>query len=68
MHGVGTLFHGPPQIPHYKKNKAVGLMQPGHVFTVEPMLNLGQPARARVSPGLHSPTSALGLRSPSHIA
>jgi len=40
-HGVGKLFHGPPNVPHYKKNKAVGVMKPGHVFTVEPMINLG---------------------------
>eukprot|EP00928_Gymnodinium_smaydae_P012085 TRINITY_DN14399_c0_g5_i1.p1 TRINITY_DN14399_c0_g5~~TRINITY_DN14399_c0_g5_i1.p1 ORF type:complete len:492 (+),score=53.68 TRINITY_DN14399_c0_g5_i1:62-1537(+) len=40
-HGVGRLFHGPPDVPHYKKNKAVGVMKPGHVFTIEPMLNLG---------------------------
>lgn len=40
-HGVGKLFHGPPNVPHYKKNKAVGTMKPGHVFTVEPMINLG---------------------------
>jgi len=40
-HGVGRLFHGPPKVPHYRKNKAVGLMKPGHVFTVEPMINLG---------------------------
>jgi len=40
-HGVGELFHGPPKVPHYRKNKAVGVMKPGHVFTVEPMINLG---------------------------
>jgi len=40
-HGVGKLFHGPPDVPHYRKNKAVGIMKPGHVFTVEPMLNVG---------------------------
>jgi methionyl aminopeptidase len=40
-HGVGKLFHGPPNVPHYKKNKAVGIMKPGHIFTIEPMLNLG---------------------------
>lgn len=40
-HGVGRLFHGPPNVPHYKKNKAVGVMKPGHVFTVEPMINFG---------------------------
>jgi len=40
-HGVGTLFHCAPNIPHYAKNKAVGTMKPGHVFTIEPMINLG---------------------------
>lgn len=40
-HGVGRLFHGPPDVPHYRKNKAIGIMKPGHIFTVEPMLNIG---------------------------
>mmetsp|Transcript_23889 Transcript_23889/g.35080 ORF Transcript_23889/g.35080 Transcript_23889/m.35080 type:complete len:448 (+) Transcript_23889:366-1709(+) len=40
-HGIGTLFHTAPNVPHYKKNKAVGIMRPGHTFTVEPMINLG---------------------------
>lgn len=40
-HGIGTLFHTAPNVPHYKKNKAVGIMKPGHTFTVEPMINLG---------------------------
>lgn len=40
-HGVGRLFHGPPNIPHYSNNKAIGVMKPGHVFTVEPMINHG---------------------------
>ncbi|KAJ3382147.1 Methionine aminopeptidase 1 [Lobulomyces angularis] len=29
-HGVNRLFHGPPNVPHYAKNKAVGIMKPGH--------------------------------------
>ena len=40
-HGIGSLFHTAPNIPHYNKNKAKGIMKPGHVFTVEPMINLG---------------------------
>ena len=40
-HGVGKLFHCAPSVPHYAKNKAIGIMRPGHVFTIEPMLNLG---------------------------
>lgn len=40
-HGVGRLFHTNPYVPHYKNNKAKGIMQPGHVFTIEPMINQG---------------------------
>eukprot|EP00112_Aurelia_sp_Birch-Aquarium-sp1_P018302 Seg435.12 transcript_id=Seg435.12/GoldUCD/mRNA.D3Y31 product="Methionine aminopeptidase 1" protein_id=Seg435.12/GoldUCD/D3Y31 len=40
-HGIHRLFHTAPNIPHYAKNKAVGIMKPGHVFTVEPMINQG---------------------------
>jgi methionyl aminopeptidase len=42
-HGIGSLFHTAPNIPHYHKNKAKGIMKAGHVFTVEPMVNLGVP-------------------------
>lgn len=41
-HGVGALFHCAPNVPHYKNNKAVGTMKPGHVFTIEPMINAGR--------------------------
>lgn len=34
-HGIGDLFHCAPNVPHYANNKAVGLMKPGHVFTIE---------------------------------
>lgn len=40
-HGIGSLFHTIPNIPHYAKNKAKGTMKKGHVFTIEPMINLG---------------------------
>ncbi|KAK0228508.1 peptidase M24, structural domain-containing protein [Armillaria fumosa] len=40
-HGVNDLFHCSPNIPHYAKNKAVGTMKAGMVFTIEPMINLG---------------------------
>ena len=35
------LFHCAPNIPHYGGNKAVGIMRPGMVFTIEPMINAG---------------------------
>jgi len=40
-HGIGELFHTSPNVPHYSKNKAVGMMKPGHTFTIEPMINEG---------------------------
>jgi methionyl aminopeptidase len=42
-HGIGKLFHTTPNVPHYAKNKAKGTMKAGHVFTIEPMINLGNP-------------------------
>lgn len=42
-HGIHTEFHPPPWIPHYAKNKAVGVCKPGMVFTIEPILTLGRP-------------------------
>jgi methionyl aminopeptidase len=41
-HGIGRLFHTSPSVPHYANNKAQGVMAVGHVFTIEPMVNLGQ--------------------------
>ncbi|OLL25036.1 Methionine aminopeptidase 1 [Neolecta irregularis DAH-3] len=40
-HGINSLFHCLPNVPHYSNNKAVGTMKPGHTFTIEPMINIG---------------------------
>lgn len=40
-HGINSLFHCAPNIPHYAKNKAVGVAKPGMTFTIEPMISLG---------------------------
>jgi len=41
-HGVGLDFHEAPQVPHFG-HKGVGIpLIPGMVFTIEPMINLGQ--------------------------
>lgn len=40
-HGIHRLFHTAPSVPHYAKNKAVGVMKPGHTFTIEPMISEG---------------------------
>ncbi len=40
-HGIGEMFHMPPQILHYFERRAITRFEPGMTFTVEPMLNLG---------------------------
>jgi methionyl aminopeptidase len=41
-HGVGYEFHESPQVPHFGR-KGDGLtLVPGMVFTIEPMINLGE--------------------------
>jgi methionyl aminopeptidase len=41
-HGVGFDFHEPPQVPHYGRRGEGVVLIPGMVFTVEPMINLGE--------------------------
>jgi len=41
-HGIGKLFHEPPNILHYgSKNTGIEL-RPGMTFTIEPMINSGK--------------------------
>ncbi|KAF9349435.1 Methionine aminopeptidase 1, partial [Mortierella sp. AD094] len=40
-HGVHRHYHCSPNFPHYARNKAIGVMKEGHVFTIEPMINEG---------------------------
>lgn len=40
-HGIGTEMHEEPQVLHYGKAGSGLLLQPGMVFTIEPMLNQG---------------------------
>jgi hypothetical protein len=30
-HGIGALFHSSPSVPHYAKNKGIGILKPGMV-------------------------------------
>lgn len=41
-HGVGVDFHEAPQIPHYGRAGAGVRLVQGMVFTIEPMINLGE--------------------------
>lgn len=40
-HGIGSIFHTTPNILHYRNKEPNGVMQPGHTFTIEPMINEG---------------------------
>ena len=40
-HGIGTVFHGPPQVPHFETPAAATIMRPGMTFTIEPMITMG---------------------------
>ena len=62
-HGIGALFHTKPNVPHYKKNKAVGIMRPGHVFTIEPMINFGGKHQDRTWPDNWTAVTSDGNRS-----
>jgi methionyl aminopeptidase len=42
-HGIGEQFHTDLQIPHYYTPQARTIMEPGMVFTIEPMITVGSP-------------------------
>ena len=42
-HGIGTQFHEDPQVLHYGRAGTGLKLQPGMIFTVEPMINAGRP-------------------------
>jgi methionyl aminopeptidase len=41
-HGIGTVFHKPPNILHYGKKNSGEALKSGMIFTVEPMINEGK--------------------------
>jgi methionyl aminopeptidase len=41
-HGIGKAFHEDPQVLHYGKAGTGEVLQPGMIFTIEPMVNLGK--------------------------
>jgi methionyl aminopeptidase len=42
-HGLGRVFHDRPNILHYGEPGDGVLLEPGMLFTIEPMINLGKP-------------------------
>ncbi|URE39442.1 Heat shock protein [Musa troglodytarum] len=61
-HGIGELLHCAPNIHHYGRNKAVGIMKAGQTFTIEPMINAGV-WRDRLWPDGWTAVTADGKRS-----
>jgi methionyl aminopeptidase len=41
-HGVGARFHEEPQVLHYGRPGTLERLEPGMIFTIEPMINLGR--------------------------
>ena len=39
-HGIGLKFHEDPQVLHYGKAKTGLTLEPGMIFTIEPMINV----------------------------
>jgi methionyl aminopeptidase len=42
-HGLGQVFHAPPNVLHYGRAGRGPVLEPGMFFTIEPMVNLGKP-------------------------
>jgi methionyl aminopeptidase len=42
-HGLGRVFHAPPNVLHYGRPGAEPMLEEGMFFTIEPMVNLGRP-------------------------
>jgi len=40
-HGIGEQFHTDLQIPHYYEPRFTTVMEPGMIFTIEPMISMG---------------------------
>lgn len=41
-HGIGKIFHEPPNVLHYGKRGTGLMLEPGMIFTIEPMINAGK--------------------------
>ena len=50
-HGLGRVFHAPPNVLHYGRPGTGPVLAPGMFFTIEPMVNLGRPETKELSDG-----------------
>ncbi|AZY92322.1 MULTISPECIES: type I methionyl aminopeptidase [Paracoccus] len=42
-HGIGRVFHSPPNVLHFGRPGKGPVLEEGMFFTIEPMINLGRP-------------------------
>ncbi len=50
-HGIGRKFHEEPQVLHYGRAGAGVRLEPGMIFTIEPMINAGKAAIRELADG-----------------
>ncbi|MFA7242775.1 MAG: type I methionyl aminopeptidase [Sulfuricellaceae bacterium] len=50
-HGIGRAFHEEPQVLHYGKRNDGPRLEPGMIFTIEPMINAGRRDIRRLADG-----------------
>ena len=50
-HGLGRVFHAPPNVLHYGRPGTGARLEEGMFFTIEPMVNLGRPETKLLSDG-----------------
>ncbi len=48
-HGLGRVFHAPPNVLHYGRDGTGPVLEEGMFFTIEPMVNLGRPETKTLS-------------------
>lgn len=48
-HGLGQVFHAPPNVLHYGRRGTGAVLEEGMFFTIEPMVNLGRPETKTLS-------------------
>ena len=60
-HGIGRRFHEEPQVLHYGRAGTGAKLQPGMIFTIEPMVNAGTAAIRELADGWTIVTKDHGL-------
>ena len=50
-HGISDVYHDAPQVLHYGRPGAGLRLEPGMVFTIEPMINAGRPETRELPDG-----------------